>query len=235
MTRLAVVSDIKLDNYSKCRDVAVDILSKSDKDDVIVIPGNLGTRDASTMVLLHLSLRKPVIYVPGLMEFDGSSVDVFGWIADLSRRLENTPNPVLLLNNSTGYYDLHHIVGTPLWLDPDKIPHTYRTRKPYSEEKWKTMYKRLHTEALEFLDNHADNMDIVVTHYAPTKEILPLNVFGTDLASMLSPSLDNLDELEPKVWICSNAEPIDIQIGLTRYVSNPVENYEKIKIKSVVV
>jgi hypothetical protein len=217
--RLGILSNTEITSRSAIKGVVDDILHINKDCDVLVVAGNFAERPHVSLGLLKLSFEKPVIYVPGPLELDGTRRDVNEWLTDIQARRLQTNHSVMVLHNSVDYHDMTVFIGASLCLDPNKIAPVYKYKEPYNSKEWCAVSKQMHDDAVDFLQESIRPSGIVVSYYPPIKEVLPLNILGTELTTILSANI-SFDE-HPRLWICSAPEAIDVDIDSTRYVANP--------------
>lgn len=175
--------------------------------DVFVMPGDLANGDFDVvpwLMTLPENVRRRMIYVPGNHDFYNIGIqpgrDRLWDIADATG--------IIVLDNGRVEIDGQGFVGTTLWtslaedawveqacMDLVHIP-------GFSGNK----YRRLHEEAVDFLDTATNPGDIVVSHHPPTAggvaEGFLHNMHRMGLISTQCSDLGDLVErIEPLAWI----------------------------------
>lgn len=199
--------------------------------DVLVLAGDIGRRhDARIFVMCELPIS-PVIYVPGNREYHTrhprSAVDA-EWRAAAAECpglhylvAEGVTIDGVLFWGAPWYSDVEGDADTLSALQP----RIQDFRSPYHNGGAWTLsrHNEAHRDQTERLRAQAGEVDVVITHWPPTRAGMPPGLTDRALRSYgYNDREDLVREVRPKLWI-SGASPacFDTRVGTTRLVGNP--------------
>lgn len=221
--RLGYVSNLRFSEYNDVRDVVMNLGVKCNYD-ILVVCGDLAERKLTIATLLRFSAVTPVVYVPGIFEMRGSLRDAEAWYNHLHKTANSGVNTVAVMNRSRITVNGITFTGAPLVTPPSKVRKGYKMRAPYGDKEWDSFWEESYKGDLKFLTDFVSPTDVVVTYSPPVMDVLPLNLLGTDYGRSYSPCIEEeLKSMSPRAWFSNNAEPMNLTIGSTQLLSNPLE------------
>ncbi|MYE80729.1 MAG: hypothetical protein F4X36_02585 [Gammaproteobacteria bacterium] len=229
--RIQFASDLHLDYSDRTWPRRQVFRAVADRD-VLVLAGDIG-RGLMARAFVEQQLDiSPVVYVPGNHEYYGRRVDR----ADVDVRwleLAGAHDHLHYLVGETAEIDGIRFWGAPwysgLWGARDR-----RTLARVStgindfewpvHQKW-TIVNHLAAHAAQTRQLRAltHELDVVVTHWPPTKAAIPARLAGNPLSPYyVNDYPDMVCEIGARLWISGHVhEAYDYHVGLTRCVSNP--------------
>lgn len=231
--KIQIASDLHLERHFGCYPPARDFLAVKDRD-VLVLAGDIGTHTGAMEFVLEQAEISPVIYVPGNHEYYSRHTrheTDYAW----RQIAAETPALHYLVAESVS------IDGVRFWGAPwysnfhGRRDHGYlRVIRssindfsfPYHNDhnSW-TVISHLeeHERQTALLREQAGKVDVVVTHWPPTRHATAPRF----LNSLINPYFVNhLEELVKEIaaplWISGHVhDPFDAVVGPTRCVGNP--------------
>ena len=227
---LQIASDLHLEFYQD--DFPPHSVYQPDIDrDVLVLAGDIGVGlGALDFVLSELAIS-PVVYIPGNHEY---------YTRTARREIDASWHEIGHSNTSFFYLvaesvniDGLRFWGAPwysdLWGKTDPWLHFGIQRgvadfNPYQKEPW-TVRNHLdsHIKQTRVLLDHRQPIDVVVTHWPPTKQAIHPKYANDELNPYFINDRENVVRaVSPKVWISGHIhESYDYWVGETRCVGNP--------------
>ena len=205
--------------------------------DVLVLAGDIGTGTLARRFVLSQLEISPAIYVLGNHEYYG-----YQFREDIDCAWVTLPWPELHYLVSRGvtidgvrfwgapwYSDLWGQYGQWRQSEPWKLAmfeqYILDFRYPYnSVNTWSLpQHIEAHRTQTEELRRQAGQVDVVITHWPPTKEAIHPKFDGDSLNPYFINDRENLvREIGAKLWISGHThEAYDYQIGATRCLGNP--------------
>ncbi len=230
--KLNILSDLHLGFAS---------LAYPDNDaDVVVLAGDIG--DPQVAAKWARTLDKPVLYVPGNLEFYGGSID--GTLAQLHSLCTGTC--VDVLDNSEVYLGGVRFLGTTLWTDfrlfnspslnaaaREEAVHCMRDfsrivsdaepGQPFQPHDAARLFSRQAHWLARTLARPFDGPTVVITHHAPSRRSIHPRFDGALLNASFVSNADYLfDAGRVDLWIHGHThDSFDYTVGDTRVVCNP--------------
>jgi predicted phosphodiesterase len=175
--------------------------------DVCVMPGDLSNGDYDVMPwLLRLPerVRTQMLYVPGNHDF--YKIGIAAGKERLQRIAGETG--IVVLDNRRVKLGDQGFIGSTLWSSLAEDAYVENaTLDLYHIPDFKgSDYRRLHEEALEYLDSETIPGDIVISHHAPHRDGVDQKFFhNIQLMGLISSQCSALGDLmaalEPKAWV----------------------------------
>lgn len=218
MARFQIVSDVHFEFHRDGGHAFIRSLDPTDID-ALVIAGDLGNADLRDRTVRAICERYPrVLLILGNHDYYGSSFDRVHKAWDV--RKTRFPNLTVLRNEIVTVRGIK-VGGTTLWFKADPLA----PKSDLNDFKYiRQMEPRVYAEnraALTFLERHAGEVDLMVTHHIPTNLGIrpeyrndPLNPFFVCPVAEFLPGL-------PKVWVYGHTHtPADFEAGGCRFVCN---------------
>ena len=230
--KIQIASDLHLEQRQRNLPNPEDFKPVSDRD-VLVLAGDIGTHTGARDFVLRELEISPVIYVPGNHEYYSE------WYR------EETDDAWRLLDEENA--DLHYLVaesvtlggvrfcGAPWYTDFWKEKDPYLLRyigtgiNDFSEwfndrGNWTVArHVEQNRRQTEWLREQAGKVDVVVTHWPPSRQSIHPRFDGSPLNPYFVNDYDDLvREVAPKVWISGHThEASEYRLGETLCVGNP--------------
>ena len=199
--------------------------------DILVLAGDIGVGlGARDFVLGELEFS-PVIYVPGNHEYYGNmaraEIDA-QWLQIAT----NYENFFYLLGKSVVVEGLR-FWGAPWYTDlwgvqdawlPLVLHRGVADFNAYQKEKWTVRdHLESHKRQTKLLLDEKSPIDVVVTHWPPTKEAIHSRFVNDKLNPyFINDAEEIVRKVSPKLWVSGHThESYDYWIGTTRCVGNP--------------
>ena len=206
--------------------------------DLLVLAGDIGTGSVALDFIERELKASPVIYVPGNHEY----------YVKMSRRARIDDQWRQIAREHPG---LHYLTGEALELDGirfwggpwysdlwgitahDRTGAWYHREVSYSildfwagwnSGEWTVaQHIEAHAAQTELLREHAGALDVVITHWPPTKEAIHPKFDGDELNPyFINDREDLVRVVGVKLWISGHThEAYDYRIGVTRCIGNP--------------
>ena len=206
--------------------------------DLLILAGDIGTGDLARAFVERELATSPVLYVPGNHEYyvritRRASIDD-GWRALAAERpglhfLTGEPVEIdgFRFWGGPWYSDLwgitaHDRVGA--WYHRDVGSGINDFWSGWNSGEWPVArHIEAHRAQTDLLREHAGRVDVVVTHWPPTKEAIHPKFDGDSLNPyFINDQEDLVREIGAKLWISGHThEAYDYQIGATRCIGNP--------------
>jgi predicted phosphodiesterase len=208
--------------------------------DVLVLAGDIHTKDRGLATIAKWSELRPTIYVAGNHEFYGTAIPkLYDSIASSTKDSQTTQ----FLQNSIVTISGARFLGCTLWTDFALLGEDCREMAMIVSQTEMTDYKKIrvspqyrrltpgivysfHRKSVSWLETELekpfDGKTIVVTHHAPSvlsvKPVERTNAISASYASCLD---DFISGKSVDLWIHGHTHRnVDYQIGKTRVVSN---------------
>ncbi|MYE81418.1 MAG: hypothetical protein F4X36_06145 [Gammaproteobacteria bacterium] len=232
LVRIQIASDLHLERRPDHRP-GPDAFRADPARDVLILAGDIGQCLLARDFVLGELVLSPVIYVPGNHEYYGpprrEAVDD-GWRALAAEH----PGLHYLVGESATVEGLR-FWGAPwysnLWgLEDGWTPaEVYRGVNDFHAPfdgtgAWNlSSHIRCHEEQTALLEAQAGNVDVVVTHWPPTREAMPAMFEGSELNPYyFNDHEDLVHQVGAKLWVSGHThESYDYRVGVTRCVGNP--------------
>lgn len=200
--------------------------------DVLVLAGDIGHADESTVEWIHTDLAERferVLYVPGNHEFYGKNLRE----ADAYMAAMQEYGGYEWLNNRAVEVGGQRFVGTPLWANFCRDPWSMLQAGGAINDFDKIRYGAevlnpgdmldLHEEAVAFLSSEVRPGDVVITHWPPTQQASQGSRYPWDALSMYfyADIPEVIAATKPVLWIFGHTHHnVDFSFGDTRILSN---------------
>jgi len=205
--------------------------------DVLVLAGDIHTKERSIPWLLEQAAGKPVIYVLGNHEYYGKA---YPKLLNTMRK-ETTGTNIHILENGSIEIDGVTFLGCTLWTDfklmGNPMLAAYEAKQivtDFRRIRVSPRYSKLtpgdvvsiHRNSLNWLKSSVERSDhkaVIVTHHAPSLRSVP-DCFKADIVTAAFASdLDGfVEESGAKLWIHGHMHASsDYLIGKTRVICNP--------------
>ena len=206
--------------------------------DLLVLAGDIGTGDLAVDFVERELATSPVLYVPGNHEYY-VRVTRRAWLDDEWVRFAAARPGLHFLNGDVVELDGIRFWGGPWYSDLWGVTAHERLGAWYHREvsssilnfwagwnsgEW-TVARHIeaHAAQTESLREHAGALDVVITHWPPTKEAIHPKFDGDSLNPyFINDREDLVRAVGAKLWISGHThEAYDYLIGATRCIGNP--------------
>jgi len=223
MTRLQIISDAHLEFHA---DDGREFIASLDPTgvDVLIVAGDLSNAQGIEAALKLLCKRYAgaiVAFVLGNHElYRGHFIDTTRRIVDLEKQIPNLRVLVNRVIEASGV----KIAGTTLWFPTDPLNVLFEAMlgdfgqiRKFRENVYETA-----AAAEDFLRREVANVDVVVTHHLPTREVLSPQYVGSELNRFfVNPVAKSLPSLPP-LWVFGHTHtPGEWTIQGCRFIANP--------------
>lgn len=228
--KIQIFSDLHIE----FEDLAIDTCGA----DVVVLAGDIHTKDRGLKWAIENIPDIPVMYVLGNHEFYGGA---YPKLVDTLKTQAAGTN-VHILEKGVVHIDGVNFLGCTLWTDFNLFGDPRLTG--YECQQLMTDYRRIrisprysklrsvdvaaiHRQSLEWitktLEQHAGECNVVVTHHAPSVRSLPKYRAQEAASAAYASNLDHvIEEYAPAVWIHGHLHnSSDYHVGDCRVVCNP--------------
>ncbi|TQV76713.1 phosphoesterase [Aliikangiella marina] len=206
--------------------------------DVLVLAGDIHTKDRGVRWALNNIINRPVIYVLGNHEYYGKTYPKL--LAELKKLTKHTN--IHVLENEVLKVGHVNFLGCTLWTDfklfgDPKIAgyHCQQKMNDYKKIKRLPNYSKLrsidtaiiHKRSLDWLgkslERHRGETNVVVTHHAPSIHSVPGDCRGDFTTAAYTSALDDFIKTHsPKFWLHGHLHNTsDYFIGESRILCNP--------------
>jgi Icc-related predicted phosphoesterase len=209
--------------------------------DIVVLAGDIHTKDNGVKWALENIKDKPVLYVLGNHEFYKKA---YPKLIDTLKEMTKGTNVHVLEKNKFSLNGINFF-GCSLWTDYNLLAE--KRIAGYECEKVMTDFKKIklsfpkykkihwidfaciHRQSLTWLKkellSHQDETNIVITHHAPSRLSIPYSMEHTE-SEVNAAYASNLDDVilqyKPELWIHGHLHSsFDYKIGSTRILCNP--------------
>ena len=208
--------------------------------DVLVLAGDIHTKDRGLPAIAEWATSRPTIYVAGNHEFYGAAIPkLYDTLIESTKESTTTR----FLQNTSTFISGTRFLGCTLWTDFALVGDDCREMAMIVSQTEMTDYKKIrvspqyrrltpgiaysyHRKSVSWLETELekpfDGKTVVVTHHAPSAlSVNPAENQNAISASYAS-SLDDLILRSPiDLWIHGHTHmSVDYQIGRTRIISN---------------
>lgn len=202
--------------------------------DLLVLAGDIDVHMQGLNFVLEQLKISPVLYVPGNHEYYVATRSRLEVDRSWREVADDHPNLYYLVAETAEIGGVHFF-GAPwhsnLWgrRDPALSLLVSRTilefrHHRFGRDQW-TLETHLgrHSIETELLISEAGNVDVVVTHWPPTKEAIHSKYTGDPINPyFINDHEEIVRTMSPNLWISGHThEPYDYWIGNTRCVANP--------------
>ena len=206
--------------------------------DLLVLAGDIGPGDLALEFVERELATSPVLYVPGNHEYY-VRITRRAWVDEAWRAFAaERPGLHYLVGESVEidgvrffgapwYSDLWGVSAykrTGAWQHRDVAAHILDFWAGWNSGEW-TLARHIeeHHAQTDLLREHAGRVDVVVTHWPPTKEAIHPKFDGDELNPyFINDKPDLVREIGAALWISGHThEAYDYQIGATRCIGNP--------------
>ena len=241
--KIQIASDLHLDYNERTWPQRQSFRAVPDRD-VLVLAGDIGRgMMARTFVEQQLEVSA-VVYVPGNHEYYG-------------RRTERTDVDLRWTELAERHADLHYLAGTSteidgvrfwggpwysdLWGARDRRT-LHHVEKCMNDFEWPTHQRwtignhlAAHAAQTALLEAVAGQVDVVVTHWPPTRDAIPVRLEGDALnCYYVNARADLVRQVGALLWISGHVhESYDYQVEPTRCVSNPAGYPDEVQTSSL--
>ena len=206
--------------------------------DLLILAGDIGTGDLAIDFVERELKTSPVLYVPGNHEYY-VRVTRRGWLDDEWQAFAATRPSLHFLTGEPveiggirfwggpWFSDLWGVTAHErdgAWYHRDVASSILDYWAGWNSGEW-TVARHIeeHHAQTALLREHAGAVDVVVTHWPPTKEAIHPKFDGDSLNPyFINDQEDLVREIGAKLWISGHThEAYDYQIGATRCIGNP--------------
>ncbi len=206
--------------------------------DLLVLAGDIGTGDLALQFVERELATSPVLYVPGNHEYY-VKVTRRAWLNEEWQAFAATRPGLHFLTGQPVEIDGIRFWGGPWFSDLWGVTAHERNGAWYHRDvgtsildfwaRWNsgewTVARHIeeHHAQTALLREHAGQVDVVVTHWPPTKEAIHPKFDGNELNPyFINDKEDLVREIGAKLWISGHThEAYDYLIGETRCIGNP--------------
>ena len=231
--KIQIASDLHLEFIKPTHLPGVDAFRRVDDRDLLILAGDVGSESLAWEFIRRQLDTSPVIYVPGNHEYysrrSHDEIDL-AWkeIADEHEHLHYLTGQAIEIDGVRFW-------GGPwysdLWGESDAWRHALVQRsvmdfcEPCNDRGAWTVSRHIsaHHAQTDLLREHAGALDVVVTHWPPTKGAIHRRFTGDRLNPYFHNDKEDLVQaIGAKLWVSGHThEAFDYQIGKTRCVGNP--------------
>lgn len=208
--------------------------------DVLVLAGDIHTKDRGLPAITEWATSRPTIYVAGNHEFYGTAIPkLYDTLIESTKETRNTR----FLQNSSTIISGTRFLGCTLWTDFALIGDDCREMAMIVSQTEMTDYKKIrvspqyrrltpgiaysyHRRSVSWLETELekpfDGKTVVVTHHAPSTLSVSTAEKPNAISASYASRLDDFILRTPvDLWIHGHTHrSVDYQIGSTRIVSN---------------
>lgn len=187
--------------------------------DVCVIAGDLcSSNQLIQSINLCCSVFKEIIYVAGNHEYYHSS------ILSVKKKINKIKFPNFhFLDNSSVTIQGQRFIGGTMWFEREKKPWL---REQLNDFKLISDIDAAYEEnrKFQFLSEHIESDDVVVTHHSPSNQSIPDEYKGSEInCFFVYDCTDVILEKQPKLWLHGHTHSsFDYKIRDTRIAANPL-------------
>lgn len=227
MPNLAVLSDIHMEFHPDCGEEFAKSLDPTGVD-VLVLAGDISEGPQIPRALGYICKQfkdSAVLYVHGNHEFYNNWRDEV--IRFTLKAIDENPN-LIWLDNSCINLNGQKFVGTPLWFrDQGDRRKDFEFSDFFNIHGYDLWVYNQNSKALNLLDAHLEEGDILITHHLPSKQCVDEEYRGSDNSYFVCDVEDIILERKPKLVIFGHTHTsVDKMICDTRVVCNPY-GYQK--------
>ena len=228
--RIQIASDLHLEAYESRLPPVSAFRPVSDRD-LLVLAGDIGTGMLAREFVLRELTRSPVIYVPGNHEYYGFALREE--IDDDWRDTADSHAGLHYLVGETAEIDGVRFWGAPWYSDlwgrrePRTVAAITRGIHDFAYPPFRPWrvgdHLAAHAAQTEQLEAVAGQVDVVVTHWPPTRRAMHPKYEGDGLNPYFYNDADELVcQVGARLWISGHThESWDCQVGGTRCLGNP--------------
>lgn len=230
--KIQIASDLHLDVREDRQPSCLEFRSVADRD-VLVLAGDIGSHSKTLAFIEQEVAFSPVIYVPGNHEYHSGQPrgDVDAVWHRTAEHIENLH--YLVCEGVT--IDGVRFFGAPWYSDLfGRRDHAYLVEVEHTindfDEKyhghggWSVVkHLREHASQTELLRAQAGQVDVVITHWPPTKRAIACRFAGHALNGYFVNDRENLvKEIGARLWVSGHVhDSYDCVLGATRCLGNP--------------
>lgn len=187
--------------------------------DMAIVAGDLSNTEGLPIAVYALSEKYPqVVYVSGNHDYYGGS------LKEIQDMRESAPDNFHWLENEVWKWHGLCFAGCTLWYGKHPLENRCLGNDFKCIQDLPTWFEKASEKSLKFLRSAVTQETIVITHLAPSKESLPIDMrHRQETCFIYSPQAESIIEsAQPHLWIHGHTHnSSDYTIGKTRILCNP--------------
>ena len=230
--KIQIASDLHLEKTLGRLPHSSDFRSVEDRD-VLVLAGDIGTHANAIRFVDPECQVSEVIYVPGNHEYYSMQMrkrtdEIWRAFANNIKNLHYLVGETVTIGGvrfwgGPWYSDLFG--SSARWLKSEVSRSINDFRNPFNDLGQWNIHRHIeeHHIQTEQLRAHAGEVDVVITHWPPTKQATAPRFSGSDMnAYFVNDREDLVREIGAQAWISGHVhDAYDVVIGRTRVIGNP--------------
>lgn len=222
--RLRLLSDLHLEfHFDSGKEF---IANQNDNDyDLLILAGDITLAKKLAFVFgefRRVCGSRPIIFIPGNHEYYDSS---YRKVWNILNKCQEQDSKLFVLDNKTITLDGVRFLGTTLWFshsgDLEPWDHAMNDFKViHGIRKWIHQQGK---DSIEFLENHLQEGDIVISHHLPSYKSVHKNFKDSNLNRYFVHNIEPLiKDSGAKYWFHGHTHySVDYMLGQTRVICNP--------------